>query len=273
MTRTLALCADDYGQGAAVDRGILRLARRRRLTAVSCLTNGDAWTADAAALLALPGVADESLRVGLHFNLTQGRPLSRELARHWPLLPALPRLLLLAHLRAVPRSAVAAELRAQWQAFAQAAGRPPMHLDGHQHVHHLPGVREAVLALAAEHPGLRVRGTGDVGGSGHRLKRSVMSATGGRWLQRALQHGGALANTTLLGVYDFMDPDYRSLVQGWLAMLPASGALVFCHPGEAAPVDPNDAIAQARVRELAYLDSDAFLHDLQAVGVRLGHAA
>ena len=37
------------------------------------------------------------------------------------------------------------EVRAQFEAFADAFGRPPDFVDGHQHVHLFPQVREAVL--------------------------------------------------------------------------------------------------------------------------------
>ena len=93
--RTLGLCADDFGLWPSVSHAIARLARAQRLTGVSCMTTGDAWRASAPLLADLP----ESVEVGLHFNLTEGLPLSRELARVWPVLPPLPSLILRAHLR------------------------------------------------------------------------------------------------------------------------------------------------------------------------------
>ena len=52
------------------------------------------------------------------------------------------------------------ELRRQWDAFIESRGRPPDFLDGHQHIHLLPGVRQVVLRLAecalAERPYLRL---------------------------------------------------------------------------------------------------------------------
>ena len=49
---------------------------------------------------------------------------------------------------------------------------------------------------------------------------------------------------------------------GWQNSKPPSGGN--------APGDPPDAIADARVRELRYLESDAFDQDLAAAGVKLG---
>ncbi len=42
-----------------------------------------------------------------------------------------------------------AEIEAQIDAFEQATGRRPDFIDGHQHVHGLPGVRKALIAVLA----------------------------------------------------------------------------------------------------------------------------
>ena len=76
MTRELTLCADDFGCSAAVDRAILDLAARGRLSDVSCMVGGPAWPGDAPTLAGLPALAQGRLRIGLHFNLTEGTPMS-----------------------------------------------------------------------------------------------------------------------------------------------------------------------------------------------------
>ena len=274
MSKALALCADDYGLSPAIDRGILKLAQAWRLTDVSCLVNGPRWLQAGRELAALAVVRQGRVRTGLHVNLTEGRPLSPELAALWPQFPSLETLIVHAHLRRLPEAALRAELQAQWLAFEQVRGKAPSHVDGHQHVHHLPQVREALLALLAPRADIRVRHTGRVQGAGYTLKRLLIEGTGGRTLGRQLVALRRQANTQLFGVYDFLQPDYRRLMQGWLAALPEEGSLIFCHPGDAvsakeAPDTPPDAIAAARVRELAYLGSDGFKADLEAARVRL----
>ena len=266
--KTLALCADDFGCSSAVDRGVLQLAADGRLTAVSCIVNHARWPGALQELAALPAVAAGRLRLGLHFNLTEGQPLSTALQRHWPQLPSLKRLLLLAHARCLPLAALHDELQAQLGRFEDSRGAAPDHLDGHQHVIHLPGLRQRVLAEMASRPALRVRHTGHVLGPGFGFKRQLIASTGGRAFGRALRARGQAANTTLLGVYDFVDPDYRALMQRWLQSAPLAGGLLFCHPG-AATADPQDPIAAARTRELAYLSSPDFAEDLHAAGVML----
>jgi predicted glycoside hydrolase/deacetylase ChbG (UPF0249 family) len=274
VSKALALCADDYGLSPAIDRGILKLAQAWRLTDVSCLVNGPRWPQAARELAALAVVRQGRVRTGLHFNLTEGRPLSPELASLWPQFPQLETLIVDAHLRRLPEPALRAELQAQMQAFEQGRGKAPSHVDGHQHVHHLPQVREALLALLAPRADIRVRHTGRVQGPGFLVKRLLIEGTGGRTLGRQLIALRRQANTQLYGVYDFVQPDYRLLMQSWLADLPDEGSLIFCHPGDAPAAKesgdtPPDPIAAARVRELAYLASADFKTDLDAAGARL----
>ena len=267
MTRTLALCADDFGRAVATSNGIARLAQAGRLTAVSCVTNAPHWEGLAPLLAGLPDTVD----VGLHLNFTEGRPLSARLARHWPRPPGLARLVVQAHLGLLPRRAIRREVHQQLGAFIHAVGRPPAFIDGHQHVHQLPGVREIVLDMA-EHlqPLPAVRSTGRVLGPGFAVQRALIERTGGRALARELDSRLIAHNPALLGCCGVEAPDYRVLMQGWLAALPPEGGLIFCHPGEAPPTRAADPIAAARERELAYLESAAFDADLAAADVRLG---
>lgn len=260
----LALCADDFALDHATSQTIAALASAGRLQAVSCMSHARAWRDCAPLLAALPaGVAR-----GLHLDLTENAPRARALARLWPAPPPLARLIAMAALGRLPHAAITAELDAQWQAFGDATGAAPDFVDGHQHVHALRGVREAVLQRARA-AGVPVRSTGRIVGPGWAFKRGVIAACGGRALARALAAAGVPHNAALSGVYDFGTHDYRRLMRRWLAALPASGpTLLFCHPGAAGAASARDAIAAARVAEAAYLGSPAFRDDLAEAGLR-----
>jgi chitin disaccharide deacetylase len=266
-TRVLALCADDIGLVAGAAETAHGLAARGRLSAASCVTTSARWRADAAWLVASSFGAE----LGLHFNLSEGRPLSAALARHWPLLPGLLRLLVLAPLGDLPIAAIGDEWRAQVDAFTNAVGRAPDFVDGHQHVHALAGVRDIVLAdVATWRRRPAVRNTGVVCGPGAALKRRTIEAWGGRALQRRLVAARLPHNRALLGAYDFRQADYRGLVQAWLARAPQEGGLLFCHPCTTATA--GDPIAAARRREALYLESDDFAADLAEARITLGAA-
>ncbi|MEO7057460.1 MAG: ChbG/HpnK family deacetylase [Caldimonas sp.] len=262
--RVLGICADDIGLVAGAADTASDLAAAGRLTSASCVTTGTLWRHEAEAL--------SGLETGLHFNLGEGAPLSTALAARWPVFPGLGKLIVLAHLGALPLAALADEWQAQVDAFTEATGHEPDFVDGHQHVHHLPGVRAVVLdGVARFGTPPAVRNTGHLVGPGAGFKRRVIEATGGRALEAELRQRGLRHNGALLGAYDF-EAGYRERVVDWLAAAPAEGGLLFCHPCSAAALDGKDPIAAARRREAAYLDSDLFAADLAAAGVSVGPA-
>ncbi|BCQ62218.1 hypothetical protein PBOI14_39680 [Pseudomonas sp. Boi14] len=105
-------------------------------------------------------------RIGLHFNLTYGAPLSPAI-RHQPLFcdPQgqfdlnLRRSAL--RLPAAAAEAVREELQAQWQRCVDQGVRPS-HIDSHQHVHNLWPVAAIVARFAAQQ-GVPVRLARNVG--------------------------------------------------------------------------------------------------------------
>jgi predicted glycoside hydrolase/deacetylase ChbG (UPF0249 family) len=265
--RRLAICVDDFGSAPGIADAVEALAAQGRVQAVSCLVTGAGWKHDAPRLAPLA----PRVEAGLHLDLTEGTPLSSTLARAWPERPPLQGLLVRAHLHALPLAALRDEITAQLDAFMRVTGAPPRFIDGHQHVHALPGVRELVLeAIERLAPRPAVRNTGRVLGPHHAFKRAVIARSGGRALHGELVRRGLKHNPALTGVYDFGTVDYGELVRDWLGNVPLEGALLFCHPGAATGLDAADPIAPARPRELAYLAGDAFARDLEAAGVTLG---
>ena len=265
--RTLAICADDFGLSPGICAAIVRLAQAKRLNAISCMTNGTYWEAGAPSLVDLP----ESVDIGLHLNLTEGKPLSRPLTAIWPRMPKLRRLILQSYLGQLPMPELREELQAQLEAFRNAIGADPAYIDGHQHIHHLPGLRDIVLDMADRmQPRAAVRNTAHLPGSAFGLKRWLIRNTGAHGLLAEIVKRGLSHNAVLLGAYDFRQTDYRTLMQGWLQQVPEAGALLFCHPGYAAGEGIADGIIAARERELAYLGSAAFPDDTALAKVQLG---
>jgi len=159
---------------------------------------------------------------------------------------------------------------AQFDAFAAATGTPPRFVDGHQHVHHLPGVRNVVLDALARCPTqVAVRNTGFVLGPGIERRRIAIERTGGRALLRRLRERGIAHNPALNGIYDRRASDYRALMRHWLATVPDQGALLVCEPDADAAPNTADRGGAARARERAYLESADFDADLRVFDVVL----
>lgn len=239
------LCADDFALTDGVSRAIEALAAAGRLSAASALVTTPHWPAHAPRLAALR----DRIAIGLHFNLTLGKPLGacRKLAPHgtFPSIGALTRH---AMARAIDTEEVRAETVRQLAAFRTATGFAPDFIDGHQHVQALPRIRDGVIAaLEREFPRNRplVRDPADTLGTILARGVAVGKATALAGLAfgfgSALAKAGFPANDTFSGVTDFRpDETERDFRQALLH--PGRLHLVMCHPGfpdaELAALDP-----------------------------------
>jgi predicted glycoside hydrolase/deacetylase ChbG (UPF0249 family) len=146
--RTLIVNADDFGLTRGVSAGILDAHRLGIVTSTTVLVTADIDREQ------LAEARECGLGLGLHVNLTLGRPLTgaRSLADASGAFLRDPRR---AAAGAEPDE-VRAEIEAQIARFERLVGRPPTHLDTHHHVGLYAPVREVVLAVARER-GVAVR--------------------------------------------------------------------------------------------------------------------
>jgi hopanoid biosynthesis associated protein HpnK len=151
VPRNLIVNADDLGWTAGVNRGIAEAHRNGIVTSASLLANGEAF-AEAVELVRDTG----GLGLGVHLNLNDGPPVApREsvpsLVKDAGEFEGGPDGLLL---KIATRGLSMREVELEWNAQisrVRDAGIEPTHLDGHKHVHMLPGLFEIALRLAKRH--------------------------------------------------------------------------------------------------------------------------
>jgi predicted glycoside hydrolase/deacetylase ChbG (UPF0249 family) len=274
LFRSVILCADDYGLSDGVSRGIVKLAELGRLSATGAMTNMPGWRRTAPDLKPLK----ERIGVGLHLNLTTGSPLG-EMPRLAPTgrFPPLKEILAKALKGQLNQAEIAGEIARQLDAFEEVMGEAPSFIDGHQHVHVLPGVRRALLQVVGErgYAGrVWLRDPSDRAGS--ILRRPVgrgkaLVVRGFAWgFAREARDRGFQTNEGFSGFapFDLSVPVERIFEAAFSRL--GSSPLVMCHPGYADDeLRGLDPAVESRMLELEYLRSDAFGALLEERGIRL----
>jgi chitin disaccharide deacetylase len=273
--RRIWLCADDFGISSSVNTAIRDLVVRGRLNATSVLVVAPSfYRSDAASLNMLNSVAPR-VAIGLHVALTAPfHPASKGFTpvREGAFLP-LAATFLHAALRRFRRDALVSEIRGQLQTFIDTFGRAPDFVDGHQHVHLLPQVGEALLQVVKDMaPDAWVRQCGRAIPLAARFgdrKGLLLDIFSYRFRRRAAALG-VRTNPAFAGTYEFGDEaDFATLFPRFLEGLP-DGSVVMCHPGFVdAELRRLDPLTTLREKEYAFLVGDALPALLAARGLVL----
>jgi predicted glycoside hydrolase/deacetylase ChbG (UPF0249 family) len=253
--------------------------------------------------------------VGLHLNFTEALDAvaaphvsAQKVSRRPVCLPVRPigALIKACYLRQLNVPELVREIDRQWDCFEAVWGRAPDFIDGHQHAHQLPQIRDALLQVlhrrcqaalpdatsAANGVSGRVTAVGLAPRPWVRqcrspswrgllagvsltdtLKAGIIGALGAGSLGAQVSALGLPRSQSLLGVYPF-DADAQGYVarwRTWLQLVRPQGDLLMCHPAAPqaqAPALP-DVIGPSRHMEHAVLCSEAFGQLLQDAGVRV----
>jgi predicted glycoside hydrolase/deacetylase ChbG (UPF0249 family) len=210
VVRQLIVNADDLGQSDGINRGVAVAVDGGIVTSASLMVR---WPGAAAA--AQWARSRPSLSLGLHVDLGEW---AYRAGRWEPVYEVVPD---------DDASAVCEELSRQLAMFLRLVGRPPTHLDAHQHVHHREPLRAQLLAVG-ERLGAPVRG----------LSPEVRYC-GGFYGQCSTGEPLADAITLdgLLSLLDVLGPGVTELS---------------CHPG-LAPLGVDSMYLAERAREVATL--------------------
>lgn len=263
-TSGVFLCADDFAMTNGISRAIVELAEAGRLSGASAMTTSAHWPAHATWLARARG----QISAGLHLNLTLGAPRGAMPAfAPERRLPGIGLVTGLALRGGLPRAEVTAEIERQLSAFEDEIGFPPDHIDGHQHVHALPGLRALLLeVLVRRYPSGRMRpllrNPTDTPSRIVRRGRARVKAMTLAWLSRgfssAARAAGFACNDGFAGVTDFAPPfvgaDFAAA-----CLHEGPRHMVMCHPGfvdeELCRIDP---VTERRQKEFDTLMGSRF---------------
>jgi predicted glycoside hydrolase/deacetylase ChbG (UPF0249 family) len=274
--RPIWLCADDYGISPAVSKAIRELVAQGRLNATSVMVAAPSFDRSEANALKMLNAGARRVAIGLHVTLTgKFKPMSPGFrpTRHGTFL-SLAEMMVRGRLGLLSRKRLAVEIATQLEAFVTQFGQTPDFIDGHQHVHLFPQVREALLdVMQKTAPHAWVRQCGGVPTlpiSFWDYKTRILDALSGRFRKLAAKRD-IVTNSAFAGVYDFTadKADFARLFPGFLRDLPPH-SVVMCHPGFVdAELERLDPLTTQREREYAYLAGNGFPAVMQTHGVTL----
>lgn len=275
---SLVVCADDYGLTPGVSRAIRELIAAGRISATSVMTVCPWWVEEAAALSEVAGDAD----IGLHLTLTDQSPLgAMPTLAPAGCLPPIGQLVRASVLRKLPVAEIEAEIERQLEAFVEIWKRPPAHVDGHHHVHQLPGVRSALFRVLERRrfgrPYLRSchEAPARILARGVAPSKAMIISTLGLNFARSARRRGFELNDGFSGVYDLGAGGQRisDLFEHFVRHL-GPRPLAMCHPGYSdttlAGLDP---MTEQRDVERAFLAGDEWPRVLEAASVAVARFA
>jgi chitin disaccharide deacetylase len=283
--KRLIVNADDFGLAESVNRGIIVAHRDGILTSTSLLANGSAFDQAIALSRQFP-----QLSVGVHLNISEGRPASPAAG-----IPSLVNERGELHLspfrlwtkivrRQISLEDIHSECRAQvlkvWH-----AGVKPTHLDGHLHVHVLPQLSPILIALAREFGIRSIRCPAEdleatlpllwklSGASIAGLERSAIAygvSSFARRFKEQLRMAGFVYPSAFLGLAHTGFLDARAL-SALLAFVPNGSTELMCHPGYAsAQVESlGGGLTRARETEVLALTAPETREIVESLGIRL----
>lgn len=259
--KRLIINSDDYGRTPEISRGIREAHLRGVVTSTTCMMNLPTTAEDVA--LALKETP--TLGMGVHLVLTMGKPVSSpetvpsitdgdgRFFKYAALVEQLPHINL---------EEVQWEWRAQVEAFVNASGRRPTHLDSHHHSSYFsPGLFRQMLALANEYEcAIRFPFTGNISKELEETDKHVPALIGEFAPRRPDRF-----------VVDFYDEGATlERLLDIINTLPDGTTEIMCHPGYTDSAFAKESVYNdQRDRELKTLTDPSVKEALQANSIQL----
>lgn len=219
-TRPVIINVDDLGLSTAVNDAVIHLAELGRIGASSYMVGGTITDSDINRLNQL------NVDIGLHLDLT-GIFASA-------LRGSLKSIIIASYLRRFNPMQVTDIIKQQLDGFEERFNRAPVFIDGHQHIHQFPVIREGLIKELTNRYSdeiakgmLSARVTTPLIND---VKSWIIYILGGYAWRKSCQHHRIITNDKFGGVYGF-DADRQQLAMLWKKWLQAAP----CHTANVSP--------------------------------------
>jgi len=261
--KRLIINSDDYGRTPEISRGIREAHLRGVVTSTTCMMNIPTTAQDVA--IALQETPD--LGLGVHLVLTMGRPIvRREATRFASITDENGGFFKLdTFMERVPDfnvEEVKVEWRAQIEAFIQAAGHKPTHLDSHHHSSYFaPQLFRGMLELAKEYDcAIRFPFTQDISSELEETHKHIPTLL--------KEFNPRRPDTFLVDFYD--EGATQEKLMRLINELDEGTTEIMCHPGYVDDAFEKESVYnKQRERELTILTDPSIREAIQANGISL----
>lgn len=201
--RAIIINVDDLGLSNAVNEAVIHLAERGRIGASSYMAGGHITETDKRTL------AELKVDIGLHLDLTGIFPST--------LRRSLKSLVISSYLRRLKPSQVTDIIKRQLDSFENTFGHAPIFIDGHQHIHQLPIIRQSLIKeLSTRYnkdssQSVSARTTTPLVND---LKSWIIYGLGGHAWRKLCAENQIITNDYFGGVYGF-DANFQALTELW----------------------------------------------------------
>jgi len=280
----LIICADDFGISKSVSDGILDLLSIKRLSAVSCIMN---YKAEIPSQLNKLVKYRKECDIGLHLNLTNGRPVSNLVNINSGLVDKegffldFKNILFNIITKKIDQRQLVLEIENQIDCFKELTGFNPDFIDGHQHIQQLPTVSDILLQVskrkfnkhkyyirAGEFPFLKsIKSNLNF----KMIIGSVFINFFSKQFIKKLKINNIHHNKYLFGYHNYnFEKKFLNVFLQYLEMNPSTNDIFFMHPGY---IDSNlifrDNLVEGRLTNLEFLKSDDFFKILESFKLRI----
>lgn len=233
----MQIIADDLGLHPKINEGIVELLRMGKINGASLVANGEAFS-DALAHLG----TEEKKKIGWHLALVEEKSVClmseiSSLVNEEGFLIKNHQQFFIRYLQdRIKLAEVEKELRAQLNKI-KAAGLNPSFLNGHQHLHLLPGILEIVIRLAKENGISCIRTVSEPLNQRGRLFRKIeaLFLAGLSWrAKRKIKNAGLTTNDLTVGFINagHLQKTDLNFARGLSGKYPDKTIELICHPGK-----------------------------------------
>lgn len=277
--KKIVICADDYAYSTQASKAIRELLLKNKINATSCMTDTKFWIKEAKNLKKEINKTKNNNLIGLHFTLTEqvnSKHFIRSCFKNKNI--SLLELLIRSKLRLVSFDKIYEILNYQYNAFIKEFNKQPDFIDGHQHIHQFPVVRDVFIKFYKDNKLVSnncfLRTTYPLYGSKDLLKQIIIKASGSKIFARLIKKNNIPTNIGFSGLYKLKSESYENIRSCYKYFFSEvkHNSLIMCHPGLQADRSEGegeglDEIATRRVLEYKYFISKDFDDDLKCAGL------